>query len=114
MVGDGKRARSVVLKLQDLHDTDNNRITRRSPNENPILMVLQKPKISKQTNGSLKRTFASEDVCTEAHTVGHTMTHCSSQDEMFSVYFCCWLWWWMFVHFILGMRWQEQRVDVRR
>jgi hypothetical protein len=43
----------------------NNRIPRRSSGENPILMVSQKPEIMNQTNDSLKRTFANEDVWTQ-------------------------------------------------
>jgi hypothetical protein len=63
----------------------NNRKTGRSPDEDPILMVSQKPEISNQTNDSLQRTFASEDVWTEGYTVGHTMTHYSLQDKIFSM-----------------------------
>jgi hypothetical protein len=32
----------------------NNRITRRSPSEDPVLMVSQKPEISNQNNDSLQ------------------------------------------------------------
>ena len=49
----------------------NNRITMRSPNKDPILMVSQKPEISNQTNDSLQGTFASKDEWIEGYTVGH-------------------------------------------
>ena len=71
----------------------NNRITMRSPGKNPILMVSQKPEISNQTNDSdsMQRIFASEDVWTEEHTVGHTVTLYNFHDEMFSMLcFVCW------------------------
>jgi hypothetical protein len=50
--GTPERARPVESKLQDLQD--NNRITRRSPGEDLILMVSQKPELSIQTNDSLQ------------------------------------------------------------
>jgi hypothetical protein len=50
----------------------NNRIPGRSPSEDPIVMASQKPETSNQTNDSLQRIFASDDVWTEGHTVGHT------------------------------------------
>ena len=42
----------------------NHRVAGRSPHENPILIMLQKPEALKQTNDSLQRTSASEDVWT--------------------------------------------------
>jgi hypothetical protein len=42
----------------------NNRITRSSPDEDPILMVSQKPEILNQID-SLQGIFASEDVWTQ-------------------------------------------------
>ena len=52
-------------------------------------MTAQKPEISNQTNDSLQRTFASEDVWTEGYTVGHTVTYYSFHDEMFSMLCFC-------------------------
>jgi hypothetical protein len=46
-----------VLLIQSFRKSmaqGNNRITKRNPNEDPILMVWQKPEISKQTNDSLQ------------------------------------------------------------
>jgi hypothetical protein len=44
------------------------KITRRR-NEDPKLMVSQKPETSNQTHDSLQRTFASEDVWTEGYNI---------------------------------------------
>jgi hypothetical protein len=52
-----------------------NRITKRSPCEDPILMVSQKPETGNQTNESLQCVFASGDVWTEGYTLAHTVTH---------------------------------------
>jgi hypothetical protein len=52
MVGMHKKISPVIPKLQDLHD--NKRITGRSPSEDSILVVSQKPKIWNQTNDSLQ------------------------------------------------------------
>jgi hypothetical protein len=41
-----ERASPTNPKLQDLQDTSHNKITRRNPSEDPILMVSQKPEIS--------------------------------------------------------------------
>jgi hypothetical protein len=56
-----------------------NRITGRSPRDDPILMVSQKPRTSNQTHNSLQ-----VKMWTEGHIVD-TLTHCSFQDEMFSM-----------------------------
>lgn len=82
-----------------------NTITGRSPDEDPRLMVSQKPEALKQTNESLHRTFAS-DVWREGYTVGHTVTYYSFSDEMF----CCAL---FFIFCGGGERLQEQRATTR-
>ena len=46
-------------------------------------MVSQMQEILNQTNDLWQRTFASEDVRTEGHTVGHIVTSCSFHDEIF-------------------------------
>jgi hypothetical protein len=68
-----------------------NGMTRKSPHEDPILMVSQKPEITK-TNGSLQGIFENEDVKTEGYTVGHIVTHCSFYNENFFMccHYCCW------------------------
>lgn len=63
-----RRGRSYTSKLEDLHD---NRGSKRSPAEDPILIVQQKPEPSNQTNDSLHRTFASKDVRAKGCAVGH-------------------------------------------
>ena len=60
----------------------NNRITKKSPGEDPALTMSQKPEALNQTIDSLRRTFASKAVWTKGYTVGHTVTHCSFHDEM--------------------------------
>jgi hypothetical protein len=59
-------------KLQELHDKDNNRTSERSPSEDPVLMVWQKPEASAQPNDSLQWAFASKDVWTKGCTVQQT------------------------------------------
>jgi hypothetical protein len=61
-------------KLQDLQG--NSRITRRSPNENPMLLVSQKPEISNQTNDSLVyNEHLHVKMCGQRkYTVGHSVT----------------------------------------
>ena len=59
----------------------NQRLTGRSPSEDPVLTVSQKPKISKQSSDSLQGTLASGAVWTEGQTVGHCDTH-SFHDEI--------------------------------
>jgi hypothetical protein len=63
----------------------NNRVMEWRTGKDPILMVSQKPEISNPTNDSLQWTFASEDVWTEKYTVGHTVTHCSFRNGVFSM-----------------------------
>ena len=50
----------------------NNRMTGRSPSEEPMLLMSQKPETSNQTNDSLQSTFAKEDVWPEWYGVGYT------------------------------------------
>jgi hypothetical protein len=73
-----------VLLIQSCRTfmTQGNGITRRSPEEDLILMISQKPEISNQTNDALQRTFANEDVWTEGYTVGHTVTQYRDHDEI--------------------------------
>jgi hypothetical protein len=54
MVGMCERASSDAPKLRISMTQSNNRITERSPGEDPILMMSQKPEILNQTNASLQ------------------------------------------------------------
>ena len=85
----------------------NNRISERSPSEDPVLFVLQKPEASNQTNDSLQRTFASEDVWAKGCTVGHAMTDSRFHHKMVFCLVC------LFVSmfcFLLTGRLQGQRI----
>jgi hypothetical protein len=87
MAGIHERVRAADPKLPDLHD--NNRITGRSPSEDPIWMVAQEPEISNQTNDSLK--------CTEGYTLGcspASTTRCFLCFGFFSLFVI-----YLFVHF---------------
>jgi hypothetical protein len=75
-----------------------------------VLMMWQKPEISKQANDSLQRTFASKDVWTKGYTVG---THCdtlqlSQQDLLFNDLLC-----FFFKNLFGGGRLQGQRADTK-
>ena len=48
MVGTGERASLADSNQKDLHDTGQNRVIGKSPDEDPILMVSQKLETSKQ------------------------------------------------------------------
>jgi hypothetical protein len=61
----------------------------RSPSEDPILMVQQKPETSNQTNGTMQWTSVSKDVWTEGYTVGHTVVHYSFHKEILSMFVVC-------------------------
>ena len=63
----------------------NNRITGRSPDESNINSIL-KARDLEPDQRLFARTLASGDVWIEGYTVGHTVTHYSFHDEMFSLF----------------------------
>ena len=72
-MGAWERARPADPELGISRAQGNNRITGRSPGEDPILMVSQKPETLNQNNCNdhlqVKKT--------KRYTVGHTVTHYS-------------------------------------
>lgn len=60
-----------------------NRIFKRSPDEDPLLVVYQKPEASNHINNSLPWTLAREVVWSNVYTVWHTVVHHSSCGEIF-------------------------------
>jgi hypothetical protein len=89
----------------------NNRITGRSPDESNINSIL-KARDLEPDQRLFARTLASGDVWIEGYTVGHTVTHYSFHDEMFSLlYFCFCLYACAFL--VLVERLQGQRADMK-
>jgi hypothetical protein len=86
-----KRVSPAGPKLQDL--LGKNRITERSPCEDPVLLVSQKPETWNHT------TFTTEDVWTEGYTVGHMVTHYSFHNVFYALFLllfiglCAFLFW---------------------
>lgn len=62
----------------------NNRMSERSPGEDTVVMLYQKPEPLNQTNGSLQRTFASLLSVDKRIFSGHTMTSYSFYLILFS------------------------------
>lgn len=75
----------VDPKLQALHDEEQQKVIQ---TEDLMLMVQQKP----------ERAFANKDAWAKGCTVGLTVTHCSSHNEMFAV--LCFMF--IFVFFCFG------------
>ena len=83
----------------------NNSVTR-SPDEDPTLMVLQKPETLSQTNDSLQRTCVDKGIYCGTHCDTLQLPQCFL---CFDFCFCpCYL---LNVFYFLGRRLQGQRVD---
>ena len=88
---------SLDPKLQVSMTQGNNIISEKSPGEDPVLIVEQKPETMNQTTESLQWPFASKAVGTKWFTVWHAMTLQP-------------LWWDGFLFsFLLGRKFQGQR-----
>jgi hypothetical protein len=88
-----RRVKGPVLPIQScrISMTRGNNRTTRSPSEDPVLMVSQKPEILNQTNDSSKWALASEDVWTGVYRETHCDT-CYSSTMRCVLCFVCVFW----------------------